>query len=160
MWKRSIQVKISNFLSQVTSKFDGWPQKTIGHLLFAASSFEHRWIQTPWMNSNSSYSPETPNLGQNRWSFEPWDLEIWQMTLKNNRAPLLSNIKLCASFHHYMSIQTVVTVRKQISGLLICFTQKHALHMHQDSRIWFTITEHQKIYPGIGLQLNIIYVGQ
>ena len=35
------------------------------------------------MNSNWSYSPETPNLGQ-IWRFlEPCDLEIWRMTLKN-----------------------------------------------------------------------------
>ena len=41
------------------------------------------------MNSNWSYSPETPNLGQIRRFLEPCDLEIWRMTLKNNRAPLL-----------------------------------------------------------------------
>ena len=35
------------------------------------------------------------------------------MTLKNNRAPLLSNIKLYVSFHHHMWIQTGVTVRKR-----------------------------------------------
>ena len=51
------------------------------------------------MNSNWSYSPETPNLGQIRWFFYPCDLEIWLMTLKNNRAPLLSYFKLCVSFH-------------------------------------------------------------
>ena len=62
------------------------------------------------MNSNWSYSPETPNLGQIRRFLEPCDLEIWRMTLKNNRAPLLSNIKLYASFHHHMWIQTGVTV--------------------------------------------------
>ena len=32
-------------------------------------------------------------------------LEIWQMNLKNNRAPLLGNTKLCTSFHHHMWIQ-------------------------------------------------------
>ena len=67
------------------------------------------------MNSNWSYSPETPNLGQIRWFFEPCDLEIWRMTLKNNRAPLLSNIKLYATFHHRLWIQTGVTVRKWLS---------------------------------------------
>ena len=36
------------------------------------------------------------------------------MTLKNNRAPLLSIIKLNASFHHHMWIQTGVTVRKRL----------------------------------------------
>ena len=48
------------------------------------------------MNSNWSYSPETPNLGQIRRFLEPCDLEIWRMTLQNNRAPLLCYFKLCA----------------------------------------------------------------
>ena len=32
VWKRLIWVKIDNFFSRVTLKFDGWPWKTIGHL--------------------------------------------------------------------------------------------------------------------------------
>ena len=40
------------------------------------------------------------------------------MTLKNNRAPLLSIIKLYASFHHHMWIQTGVTVRKRLSWVV------------------------------------------
>ena len=74
------------------------------------------------MNSNWSYSPETPNLGQIRQFLEPCDLEIWRMTLKNNRAPLLSNIKLYASFHHHMWIQTGVTVRKRLSWVVTSVT--------------------------------------
>ena len=74
------------------------------------------------MNSNWSYSPETPNLGQIRWFLEPCDLAIWRMTLKNNRAPLLSNIKLYASFHHHMWIQTGVTVRKRLSWVVTSVT--------------------------------------
>ena len=46
-------------------------------------------ISYPLVNSNWSYSPETPNLGQIRRVLEPCDLEIWRMTFKNNRAPLL-----------------------------------------------------------------------
>ena len=65
------------------------------------------------MNSNWSYSPETLNLGQNRQFFVPCDLEIWRMTLKNNRVPLLIYFKLCASFHSHQWIQTGVTVRKR-----------------------------------------------
>ena len=38
------------------------------------------------MHSNWSYSPETPNLGQNRWSLEPRDLAILRMTF--NKANL------------------------------------------------------------------------
>ena len=41
---RSIGVKISDFLSCVTCKFDGWPWKTIGHLFYVASSFLHHFI--------------------------------------------------------------------------------------------------------------------
>ena len=74
------------------------------------------------MNSNLSYSPETPNLGQIRQFLEPCDLEIWRMTLKNNRAPLLSNIKLYTSFYHHMWIQTGVTVRKRLSWVLTSVT--------------------------------------
>ena len=74
------------------------------------------------MNSNWSYSPETPNLGQ-IWRFlEPCDLEIWRMTLKSYRAPLLSNIKLYVSFHHHMWIQTGVTVRKRLSWVVTSVT--------------------------------------
>ena len=79
-------------------------------------------ISEPLVNSNLSYSPETPNLGQIRRFLEPCDLEIWRMTLKNNRAPLLSNIKLYASFHHHMSIQTGVTVRKRLSWVVTSVT--------------------------------------
>ena len=60
-----------------------------------------------------AYSPETPNLGQNRWCFVPCDLEIWWMTLENNRASLLCCFKLCATFHSHRWIQTGVTVRKR-----------------------------------------------
>ena len=74
------------------------------------------------MNSNLSYSPETPNLGQILRFLESCDLEIWRMTLKNNRAPLLSSIKLYASFHHHIWIQTGVTVRKRLSWVVTSVT--------------------------------------
>ena len=44
------------------------------------------------------------------------------MTLKNNRAPPLSNIKLYASFHRNMWIQTGVTVRKLLKGVMTSVT--------------------------------------
>ena len=65
------------------------------------------------MKSKWSYSPETTNLGQNRRFFVPCDLEIWRMTLKNNRAPLVCYFKLCALFHSHLWIQNGVTVRKR-----------------------------------------------
>ena len=74
------------------------------------------------MYSNSSYSPETPNLGQIRRFLEPCDLEIWRMTLKNNREPLLCCFQLCAWFHCHMWIQTGVRVRKRLSWVLTSVT--------------------------------------
>ena len=70
-------------------------------------------ISYPLVNSNLSYSPETPYLGQIQWFLEPCDLEIWWMTLKNNRAPLLCYFKLCAAFRTHWWIQTGVTVQKR-----------------------------------------------
>ena len=79
-------------------------------------------ISYPLVNSSWSYSPETPNLGQNRRFLEPCDLEIWWMALINNRAPLLSTIKLYASFCHHMWIQTGVRVRKRPSWVMTSVT--------------------------------------
>ena len=72
------------------------------------------------MDSNWSYSPETPSLGQIRQFVEPCDLEIWRMTLKNNRAPLLSIIKPYAWFHHNM--ETGITFRKRLSWVVTSVT--------------------------------------
>ena len=77
-------------------------------------------ISYPLVNSNWSYSPETPNLGQIRRFLEPRDLEIWRMTFKNNRAPLLCYFKLCAAFHSHWWIQTRVTVRKRPIWVKFC----------------------------------------
>ena len=45
--------------------------------------------------------------------FVPHDLEILWITLKNNKAPLLYYVKLCASFQSHWWIQTGVTVWKR-----------------------------------------------
>ena len=71
------------------------------------------FISKPLVNSNWSYNPEMLNQGKNWWFFVPCNLEIWRMTLKNNRAPLLCYFKIYASFHSHRSIQTGVRVRKR-----------------------------------------------
>ena len=70
-------------------------------------------ISKPWVNSNWSYSPETLNSGQNRQFFLLCDLEIWRMSFKNIRAPLLYFFKLCASFHSHWWIQNGAKFRKR-----------------------------------------------
>ena len=46
------------------------------------------------------------------WFFSPCDHDIWWITLKSKRAPLLYYVNLCASFQIHRWIQTGVTVRK------------------------------------------------
>ena len=108
--KHSLRVKIGDFLSCVTLKFDDdlGKQKGTSSILHQALCI----ISNPLVNSNWSYSPETLNSGQNRQVFVPCDLQIWWMTLENNRSPLLCCFKLCASFHSHQWTQTGVTVRK------------------------------------------------
>ena len=53
-------------------------------------------------------------LDLNRRFFSPCDLDIWWMTQKNTRAPLLCYFKLFASFRSHWWIQTGVTVRKRL----------------------------------------------
>ena len=120
VWKRLIWVKIDNFFfRRPWNLMDDLEKQwgTSSMLLQALCS-----ISQPLMNSNWSYSPETPNLGKIRRFLEPRDLEIWRMTLKNNRAPVPSIIKLYASFYYHMWIQTGVTVRKLLSWVVTSVT--------------------------------------
>ena len=89
-------------------------------------------ISKPSVNSNWSYSPKTPNSGQNRRFVVSCALAIWWMTLKNNRTPLPSNIKLIESFHHDMWIQTGVAVRKRLSWVLISWPWHLTLNFCMD----------------------------
>ena len=104
--KCQIRVKIGDILSRVTLKFYGWPWETIGHLFYTTLSFVHHF------KAMGEFKPDYSS-GQNQQFFVLRDLQIWRMTLKNNRAPLLSCFKFCASFHSHQWIQTRVTVRKR-----------------------------------------------
>ena len=96
----------------VNLKFGGWHRKAIGHPFHATSSFVYHFITI------SQFKPELQSENARFGSkstiyFVPRDLEIWQMTLKNNRPPLVCYLKLCASFHSHLWIQAVITVRKR-----------------------------------------------
>ena len=112
--------KLVIFLSRVTLKIDGWLWKTIENLSYAASSFVHHFIAIG--EFKLELQSGNTQFGSKLTIFLPCDLEIWRMTLKNNRAPLLSNIKLCASFHCHMWIQTGVTVWKRLNGVMTSVT--------------------------------------
>ena len=86
-------------------------EKMIGHLFYTHSSFMHHFIaigefRFEWQSGNSQ-------IGSNLTIFASCDLEIIQMTLKNNRAPLLCPFKLYASFHSHWWVYIWVTVRKR-----------------------------------------------
>ena len=129
--KRSIRVAIDNFLFRVTLKFDRWPWKTIGHLSYVASSFVYHFIAIGKfkleLQSGDTQSGSKSKIFLAVW---PWNLTY---DLENNRAPLLSNIKFCASFHHHMWIRTGVTVWKRPSGVMTSVTltfDLDLLHWH------------------------------
>ena len=106
--KCPIWIKLDDLFSRVTLKFDTWPLT--------------RQIWGIW-KLRPAYSPETPNLGQNGWCFVTYDLEIWRMTLENNRASLLCSFKLCATFHSHWWIKTGVTVWKCPFGSIQWFLE-------------------------------------
>ena len=119
VWKPSIWVKIGDFFVPCDLKIWRRTWKK-GHF-----SIQHQALcifSKPSVTSNLSYSPEMFNSGQHRWFFVACDLEIWQMTLKNNRSPLLCHIKLCAWFNLYMWIHIGVTVQKRLNWVLAFVT--------------------------------------
>ena len=126
--KRSIRVKIGIFF--VPCDLEIWWMTLKNNrapllccLKLYTSFHSHRWIQTKvtvrkhpiWVKIDDFFSRVT--LKFDRW---PW---------KNNRAPLLSNIKLYASFHHHMWIQTGVTVRKRLSWVMTSVTLTYDLDL-------------------------------
>ena len=112
--KRQIGVKIGDFfvpydleIWQTTLENNRAPHKT--YFKLCSSFHSHQSIQT-------AVTVRKCHIWGKNWRFfAPCELEIWQMTLKNNRTPLLCYFKLCAWFHCHMWIQTGVTVPKRLS---------------------------------------------
>ena len=90
--KRSIPVKISEFLSRVTLKFDWWPWQTIGYLFYKTPSLVHHFkdigeFKLELQSGNTQFASKSAIF------FVLCDLEIWWMTMKNNRVPLPYYVK-------------------------------------------------------------------
>ena len=106
------RVKISDFLSRATLKFDGWPWKTIGRLFLTLLSFAQHFkaigiFKLELQSGNAQFGSKFVNFCPPR----PWKLT--DDIKKNNRAPLLRCFKLYASVHSHWWIQTGVTVWKR-----------------------------------------------
>ena len=116
------KLKLQSGNAQFGSKFaifcPVWPShltndlgKTIGHLFYTTSSFVHHFkamgeFKLKLQSRNAQFSSKSA-------IFVLCDIEIWWLTMENNRAPLLYYIKLCASFQSHGWIQTGVTVWKR-----------------------------------------------
>ena len=111
VWKRSIRVNIGDFYCLV------WPWNLIDDLeknrapllcyfKLCESFHSHLWIET-------GVTIRKRPIWVKIYVFQPCDLEIWQMALKNNRALHLCYFKLCASFNSHLWIQTGVTLWKR-----------------------------------------------
>ena len=105
----------------MTLELNGCPRKTIGHLFYTISSWVHNFIaiselKLKLQSGNARLGLKSVFLFCPVW---PWNLTD---DLENNRAPNLCCFKLCASFHHHMSIQTWVTARKRLNGVMTSVT--------------------------------------
>ena len=69
-------------------------------------------------------------LDSNHWFFILYDLDIRWITSKNNMAPPLGHIKLCALFSSHRGIQTVVRIQNR-APLLCYFKLFASFHSHQ-----------------------------
>ena len=95
--KRSIRVKIGDFLSRMPLKFDEWLWKTTRHLFYTTLSFVHHFkamgeFKLQLQSGNAQFGSKSA-------FFVPCDLQMWRITLKIKRAPLLCCFKLRASCH-------------------------------------------------------------
>ena len=91
--------------------------KKIGHLFYTTLSFVQHF------KAIGIFKLELQSRNAQFWSkqqlFVPGDFKNWRMTLKNNRAPLLYYVKLCASFQIHWWSQTWVTAWKRSSRVKI-----------------------------------------
>ena len=67
--------KSSFFSARVTLKFDGWPQKTIGHLFYASLSFFHHVVaigecKLELQSGNALFGSKSTLF----WAVWPWNL--------------------------------------------------------------------------------------
>ena len=107
--KRPIWVKIGDYFSSVTFKFDRCPWKTIGHLSYTTSSFVHHFLTIGEfeLESGKAQFRSKSVIFCPLW---PWNLMHDWKTL--GYLPLLCYVKLCASFYSHQWIQTGVTIGK------------------------------------------------
>ena len=112
-WKSVIFVLCDREILRMTLKNNRAPR--LCYFKLCASYHSHWWIQTGVTVRKCPIWIQIVDF----LAMWPWNLRD---DMGNKRAPLLSNIKLYASFHHHMWIQTGVTVRKRLSWIMTSLT--------------------------------------
>ena len=99
------------YFVRVSLKFDGWHWKTIEHVFYSTSNFVYHFVAI------SGFKPVTDRKFSIRVKVIPFfvlcGLEIWQIIMKNERAPPLSYFQLCAWLHNHPRIKPRLTVQKR-----------------------------------------------
>ena len=132
----------------MTSK--NYREPLLHYIKLCASFQSYRWIQTGDTVRKRSIWVKIGHF------FVPCDLEIWWMTFKKNRAPLVCCLKLCASFHSHQWIQTGVTVRKRLirvkfDNFLSCVTLKFdGWHWKTIGHLVYAMLSHVHHFKAIG----------
>ena len=85
-----------NFTYLVRGPFDRWPRKTIGNLFHVHRSYVCHFIAIHEFKLELLFG--NVQIGATSSILRPCDLQIWWLTSKNYRAPLLCHFKLCASY--------------------------------------------------------------
>ena len=156
--KRSIRVKIGDFLSCVTSKFDGWAWKTIGHLFYTTSSLVHHFkamgeFKLELQSGNAQFGSKSA-------IFFPCDLEIWRMTLnKANLRNLIAatDLVILLKMDSFVDFSARVTSKfdgwpKKIIGHLFYTTSSFVHHFKAISELSFV--HHFKAIVELKLELQ------
>ena len=101
--KRSIWVKIGNFLSRVTLKFDRWHRKTIEHLFYVASSFVYHFTAI------SEFRLELQSGNAQFWSKSMIFLAVWPRKFNGWPSKTIGHLFYATStfVHHFIPIGSV-----------------------------------------------------
>ena len=132
----------------MTSK--NYREPLLHYIKLCASFQSYRWIQTGVTVRKCSIWVKIGHF------FVPCDLEIWWITFKKNKAPLVCCLKLCASFHSHQWIRTGVTVRKRlmrvkIDNFLSCVTLKFdGWHRKTIGHLFYAMLSHVHHFKAIG----------
>ena len=105
--KRQIRVKIGDFLSSVTLKFDGWLWHTIGQLFIATPSFVHHFVAI--CEFKLELCSGNAQFGSKSTICRP----VWPGNLTDDLEKLC-HIKLGAQFHCHMWIRPGITERAKL----------------------------------------------